>query len=196
MLEKGELFDENEVRNVFYLIVGRKKTKPAPQTKVCLITGSVFESISTTDTLIGASSQALDKSIDEMRAAFEGYSAEEIQSQFAKSREVEGSSIKLRFRVMAEVSSKLNLLSDEMFPKIKPDSISLITNFADINAVLDHSAPLCYRYQLDEVIRHEAAFVDLCAALDDLSPSSSQDLQFGTLLHLTGRPFFIAQMPL
>ena len=129
LIDNGEIFELDEVRDVYYLLVGRnKRARPAPRTKVCLVHGSFFETIPTKDALIKAAVEAIDFSSEtvEIEKLFEQDSAEEIQNRFASSRSITGSSINLRFRVMAEAHGKANLMKESEFSQIGDDTISMI----------------------------------------------------------------------
>lgn len=101
------------VRDVFYLVRGRKKGN----TKVCLVHGSFFETIGIDKLINQAFSQVLEERLketgknisDELRAKFLSIFSE--QENFSKVRDVEKASVKLRFRIMTEVKAEGNILN-------------------------------------------------------------------------------------
>ena len=102
--ERGEKFELSDLRDVYYLLVGRKDSKPAPLTKVCLVYGSFFETVPLREVLLEAGTAALSSSSGRLKtdlhAVFEEETAEEIRGRFAETRTIEGSGMKIRFRAM------------------------------------------------------------------------------------------------
>ena len=116
------------IRDVFYLVRGRKKQ----HTKVCLVYGSFFETISI-DNLIGQSFyQVLEEQLKnsgkeipkELKKVLISILSQ--QQSFSKVRDVEKSSVKLRFRIMTEVKTDGNILNSKKYPEIKDDTLNLI----------------------------------------------------------------------
>ena len=116
------------LRDVFYLVRGRKKQ----YTKICLVSGSFFETISVVN-LIGQSfNQVLEEGLkdgrkeisDELRHVL--ISVLSQQPSFNRVRNVEKSSVKLRFRIMTEVKAEGNILNSKKYPEIKDDSLNFI----------------------------------------------------------------------
>ncbi len=116
------------VRDVFYLVRGRKKQ----YTKVCLVFGSFFETISIENLISQSFHQVLEESLkksgeeisDELKKAL--ISVLSQQQSFSKVRNVEKSSVKLRFRIMTEVKSEGNILNTKKYPEIKDDTLNLV----------------------------------------------------------------------
>lgn len=116
------------VRDVYYLVRGRK----GGHTKVCLVYGSFFETISIDNLISQSFSQVLDERLKE--------SGEEIseefkrtllsifsqQANFSKVRNVEKASVKLRFRIMTEVKAEGNILNPKKYPEIKDDTLNFV----------------------------------------------------------------------
>lgn len=113
-------------RPVYYLIRGMNlRAQPAPLSKVCLVHGAFFESIPVS-MLIG---EAFTQLLDELGFNDPALNADNIdldQSTIARTRQIEGASVKLRFRVMSEVAPQANLLNGNIYPEIEDNSISLI----------------------------------------------------------------------
>ncbi len=116
------------VRDVFYLVRGRKQGK----TKVCLVYGSFFETIKIGELISQAFSQVVEERLKE--------SGEEIsqelknkllaifsqQENFSKVRDVEKASVKLRFRIMTEVKAEGNILDSKKYPEIKDNTLNFL----------------------------------------------------------------------
>ena len=116
------------VRDVFYLVRGRKKG----HTKVCLVNGSFFETISVDNLINKSFSQVLDERLKESGAEISG-SVKDIlssifseQENFSKVRNVEKASVKLRFRIMTEVKAEGNILNSKKYPEIGDDTLNFI----------------------------------------------------------------------
>ncbi|MFH1422911.1 MAG: hypothetical protein ABIH42_09410 [Planctomycetota bacterium] len=116
------------IRDVYYLVRGKKKQK----IKVCLVYGSFFETISVENLISQSFSQVLDERLRESGKEISAtlkqilVSALSQQKSFSKVRNVEKSSVKLRFRIMTEVKAEGNILNPKKYPEIKDDSINLI----------------------------------------------------------------------
>lgn len=116
------------VRDVFYLVRGRKKG----HNKVCLIYGSFFETIGV-DSLINQSfSQVLEERLKESKMEISDDLKKSLlsifsrQENFSKVRNVEKASVKLRFRVMTEVKAEGNILNPKKYPEICDDTLNLV----------------------------------------------------------------------
>lgn len=115
-------------RDVFYLVRGRKKG----HTKVCLINGRFFETISVDNLINKSFSQVLDERLKESGAEISG-SVKDIlssifseQENFSKVRNVEKASVKLRFRIMTEVKAEGNILNPKKYPEIGDDTLNFV----------------------------------------------------------------------
>lgn len=115
------------VRNVYYLVRGRKQRK----VKVCLISGSFFETIDTKALIKSAFSQAL----SDASGTGDKFSEREIekiteimanQRVFSKTRRVDKASVSLRFRVMTETYKEANILNADFYPEILDDTLNFI----------------------------------------------------------------------
>lgn len=116
------------VRDVFYLVRGRKKQ----HTKVCLVYGSFFETIGVENLISQSFYQVLeerlkesDKEIsDELKQTLISIFSQ--QQNFSKVRNVEKSSVKLRFRIMTEVKAEGNILNTRKYPEIKDGTLNFV----------------------------------------------------------------------
>ncbi|MEK6616740.1 MAG: hypothetical protein AABZ32_11645 [Bacteroidota bacterium] len=115
------------VRDVFYLVRGKKKNK----LKVCLVYGSFFETIKIGELISQSFSQVLEERLkqsgeditDEFKQMLLSIFSE--QENFSKVRTVEKASVKLRFRVMTEVKAEGNILNAKKYPEIEDDTLNL-----------------------------------------------------------------------
>lgn len=116
------------VRDVFYLVRGRKKQ----HAKVCLVYGSFFETIDIESLISQSFLQVLDEQLresgkeisDELKQTLVSILSQ--QQSFSKVRNVEKSSVKLRFRIMTEVKAEGNILNTKKYPEIKDDTLNLV----------------------------------------------------------------------
>ena len=116
------------VRDVFYLVRGRSKQ----HIKVCLVHGSFFETISVEDLISQSFSQVLEERLkesgkeisDELKWAIVSLMSQ--QQGFSRVRNVDKSSVKLRFRIMTEVKAEGNILNTNKYPEIKDNTLNFI----------------------------------------------------------------------
>lgn len=196
--DNGESFEINDLRDVYYLLVGRKDAKPAPLTKVCLVHGSFFETLPLRDVLIRAGTEVLGRTSGSMKIdlqdIFKDESAEEIKARFAETRTVIGSGTKVRFRVMFEASEDADLMKETRFPLIVSDSISFLTKL-DIQQN-DAEFPLMDWDADNNEIRNLRPYMHLANALDDVDPTLKGTLRIGTMRHPLNELYFVAQASL
>lgn len=116
------------VRDVFYLVRGRKKQ----HTKVCLVYGSFFETIGVSELISQSFQQVL---VERLKADNQEISEElkqtlvallSQQQSFSRVRDVDKSSVKLRFRIMTEVKAEGNILNTQKYPEIKDDTLNFV----------------------------------------------------------------------
>jgi len=128
--EAGESVNTLPIRDVFYLVRGGGNTKM----KVCLVSGGFFETLPVED-LIGQSFlQVLEESLEKTSKKIwcikyikkTLLSVLSSQDSFRKVRNVEGASIKLRFRIMTEVKPQGNILNSKMYPQIEDNTLNFI----------------------------------------------------------------------
>lgn len=116
------------VRDVFYLVRGRK----SKHTKVCLVNGAFFETISVENLISDSFQQVLEDNLrdsntklnQDIKGLFQKIFSE--QENFSKVRNVEKASVKLRFRVMTEVKAEGNLLNPKKYPEISDDTLNFL----------------------------------------------------------------------
>ena len=115
-------------RDVFYLVRGRK----AGHTKVCLVSGAFFETISIEDLISESFMQVLNDNLNETNIEISQDVRNLIhkifseQENFSKVRTVEKASVKLRFRVMTEVKAEGNILNPKKYPEIHDDTLNFL----------------------------------------------------------------------
>lgn len=116
------------VRDVYYLVRGRKKN----YTKVCLVHGSFFETISIENLISQSFSQVLEERLKESGKEISGNFKQSLltifsqQENFSKVRNVEKASVKLRFRIMTEVKAEGNILNPKKYPEIKDNTLNFV----------------------------------------------------------------------
>jgi len=124
----GDDADSLPVRDVYYLIRGKKKEK----VKVLLVHGSFFETVRIEDLISQSFSQVLEERLqqsglqvhDELKNLL--FSLFSEQENFSRVRTVNRASVKLRFRIMTEVKSEGNILNPKKYPEISDDSLNLV----------------------------------------------------------------------
>lgn len=123
----GENPNALPVRDVYYLARGMRKSGDI---KVCLVHGSFFETIEKEKLIKGAFSQVIDDAAP--KDYFSGKERKKIvnvmgsQEIFAASRQVENSSVSLRFRVMTEVAKDANIMDAKKFGEIKKNTLNFV----------------------------------------------------------------------
>lgn len=128
MEQAGDDVYSLKIRDVFYLVRGRKKLN----TKVCLVYGSFFETIPVSDLISQSFSQVLEERLkqsgEEISEEFRQmlFTIFSKQENFSKVRNVEKASVKLRFRIMTEVKTEGNILNSAKYPKILDNTLNLV----------------------------------------------------------------------
>ncbi|HPI20024.1 MAG TPA: hypothetical protein PKY56_06600 [Candidatus Kapabacteria bacterium] len=115
-------------RDVFYLVRGKSKSN----VKVCLVYGSFFETISVENLISDFFKQVIEDRLkdsdyqfsDEVTSFFNKLFSE--QEAFSKVRNVEKSSVKLRFRIMTEVKAEGNILNSKKYPEIIDNTLNFL----------------------------------------------------------------------
>jgi len=128
MEEAGNHIYSVPIRDVFYLIRGKKNNN----IKICLVHGSFFETISIEDLIKESFGLVLEERLsqigkelpDEWKYKFLSIFSE--QKNFSKVRDVNKSSVKLRFRIMTEVKAEGNLLNSIRYPEIIDNSMNFL----------------------------------------------------------------------
>jgi hypothetical protein len=128
MEEAGDDIFLLPVRDVYYLVRGRRKE----HTKICLVYGSFFETISIENLISQSFSQVLEERLKESgKEVSEEFKKTPLsifsrQQNFSKVRNVEKASVKLRFRIMTEVKAEGNILKPKKYPEIKDDTLNFV----------------------------------------------------------------------
>ena len=128
MEKAGNEISSLPVRDVFYLVRGKKDK----YTKVCLVYGSFFETISVENLISQSFYQVLEERLKESRKEISDELKQTLisilsqQQSFSKVRNVEKSSVKLRFRIMTEVKAEGNILNSKKYPEIKDNTLNFV----------------------------------------------------------------------
>ena len=140
-------------RDVFYLIRGKK----GAHTKVCLVYGSFFETISVKNLISQSFYQVLTERLKESGKEISEELKEILmsvlsqQESFSKVRNVEKASVKLRFRIMTEVKAEGNILNSKKYPEIKDDTLNLILPYHDEQQEKDVYQKISTVFQKEEL---------------------------------------------
>ena len=128
MEEAGDVVDSLPVRDVFYLVRGKKQYN----TKVALVHGSFFETVKSSALISQSFEQVLNERLQEKGLDIGGNMKDLLidifseQENFSKVRNVDKASVKLRFRIMTEVKAEGNILNPKKYPDILDNTINLI----------------------------------------------------------------------
>jgi len=128
MEEAGDDINSLSVRDVYYLIRGKKQGN----IKILLVHGSFFETIQIGDLISQSFSQVLEERLrqsglkvnDEVKNTLIAIFSE--QENFSKVRTIDKASVKLRFRIMTEVKAEGNILNSKKYPEIADNTINLV----------------------------------------------------------------------
>jgi len=118
-----------EERDVYYLVRGRK----GGYQKICLVHGSFFETIEVKELIRQSFAQVLDEKLAGSdisgadRELLESVFSE--QEDFSRVRNVDKSSVKLRFRILTEVKPEGNILNPKQYPDIVDDSLNFVAPY-------------------------------------------------------------------
>ena len=196
LLEAGEDIETVPQRDVYYLVRGIRRTTSSPLAKTVLVSGSFFETVPVDEVLTDAFEQVATASTPSDVDASEFTRHFEIQqANFAETRRVEGSSISVRFRVMAQVDPRANLLSESRYPMIEANTLTMLVHERRL------TNPLLTRkfYTWDEApvaIRRCDAYTHLGNALDEIDTTLKAIIRLSVLRHPMNGPFFMAQAPI
>ena len=196
LLQSGEDLDAVPQRDVHYLIRGIKRTASSPLAKTLLVSGAFFETVPANQVLADAFEQVAAAS------APADFDASDLtrnlnirQSDFAETRRVAGASISVRFRVMAQVDPRANLLSDARYPMIKPNTLTMLTHAPTLPA--PPSADQSYAWhQAPAPIQQCPAYAHLSQAFDEIAPALKEITRVSILSHPLNGQFFMAQAPI
>lgn len=182
---------DDEMRSVYYLIRGRiPDAKPFPVSKVCLVHGSFFETISASELIKRAFQQILSE-FSTLNLDQAVLTRLPTQDDFAKTRNLDSSAVKIRFRVMTEAASKANLLRQNFYPLVKDNTLSLVVPLGsdeDVNPNHELVAP-------DHLQRALSPMNSLREAFNSYrTPLVWDDILVGTIRHpVDCSNWFIAQ---
>jgi hypothetical protein len=129
MQDAGDDVFSLEIRDVYYLVRGRKKGCQ----KICLMHGGFFETIPAEELVGETFSQVVEEELndpeitDSIKRKIRG--ALSRQDIFSRVRSVEKASVSMRFRVLAEVKPDANILSPKQYPEILDDTLNLVCPF-------------------------------------------------------------------
>ena len=196
LLEAGEDISSVPKRDVYYLVRGMKRTTASPLAKTVLVSGSFFETVPTGEVLTDAFNQVSAASTSGDIDASEFTRHFDIQqANFAATRRVEGSSISVRFRVMAQVDPRANLLSDRRYPMIKANTLTMLVP----EHGLTNSSSTRELYAWDQApkdIEGCEGYTYLGEALDEIDTALKVVTHVSVLQHPMNGPFFMAQAPI
>lgn len=191
--ELGETPEDLPDREVYYLVRGRKKVNPAPISKTVLVSGRFFETISVDELLTRAFNQVARESAKSSN--FEPALSDEISVQqraFAASRRVEGASVSVRFRVMAQVDPDANLLLENRFPAIRDNTLNLLVADESLPSGVEFFESFDWR-DVPVEIEDSYAFSNLEIAFNEINPQLKTATTVSVLQHPKNGPFFLAQ---
>jgi hypothetical protein len=127
MIAAGDEIEQLAVRQVFYLVRGKKRGN----IKVVLVHGSFFETVKTPDLITESFAQVLEERLRESGSQIDEATKQMLltifseQQAFSKARNVEKASVKLRFRVMTEVKAEGNVLNASKYPEFGDNTFTL-----------------------------------------------------------------------
>jgi len=128
MEEAGDNIYSLPIRDVFYLVRGKNKTK----VKTCLVYGSFFETIKIDELISQSFLQVLEERLKESGREVSKEFKNALQSifsqqeNFSKVRNVNKASVKLRFRIMTEVKAEGNILNSKKYPEIRDNTLNFV----------------------------------------------------------------------
>jgi hypothetical protein len=129
MQDAGDDVFSLEVRDVYYLVRGRKKGHQ----KICLMHGSFFETIPAEELVGETFSQVVDEELNdpEITDGIKGKLKKALSRQdiFGRVRSVEKASVSMRFRVLVEVKPDANILNPSLYPEILDDTLNFVSPF-------------------------------------------------------------------
>ena len=130
--EEGKDPHRLQQREVYYLLSGRK----GGNVKICLLHGAFFDTLPVDAHIRKMFEQVLSDALKDNPKAHKdpafAEAAEKLlqlrwqQAHFNKTRTVDGASIKMRLRLMAEVHTKANIFNAVHFPEIADNTLNMI----------------------------------------------------------------------
>ena len=193
LMESGEDIESVPQRDVYYLVRGIKRTTSSPLSKTVLVSGAFFETVPANEVLANAFSQvAASSTSDDVDVSEFTRHFDVRQANFAETRRVEGSSISVRFRVMAQVDPRANLLSDTRYPMIEANTLTLLVHEPRLTSP---SLPEdVYAWgEAPDAVKECDSYAYLGEALDGIDATLKSTLRVSVLRHPMNGPFFMAQ---
>ena len=194
--ENDENPDELIDRDVYYLLFGRnQKVKPAPNSKMCLVSGAFFDTMSTPNLIRAAFGEMIGDSIDmeDLESKYKISDPFYDQSRFASTRKIEGASVKIRFRLMLEAKPEVNLLSKSSFSLIEENTVNFISPFLPHDMVVESDSLFPWA-EVPLSIANSKQFFLLDQAYDDINSELKEAAKIGIITHpISGERFFLAQ---
>ena len=126
MQEAGNNISSLPIRQVFYLIRGRRQSN----VKVCLPHGKFFETVPVSTLISESFGQALEERLKELGETLSVSMRQKLldlfseQQTFSRVRNVEDASVKMRFRIMTEVKAGANILNPNQYPQIRDNTLN------------------------------------------------------------------------
>ena len=193
LIDSGEDLTSFPERNTYYLIRGIKRTTSYPLAKTILVSGDFFETIPIGEVLANAFEQVTEDSTLNHSDDIKPTRHFEVQQpHFAATRKVEGASISVRFRVMAEVDPRANLLAEKLYPMIKENTLTMLFH----DPALKHTSLYDKMHSWASAprdIKQCKGYNYLGQAYDEINTSLKLFTSVSILCHPMNGPFFMAQ---
>jgi len=184
MQQAGDDIEALPVRQVYYLVRGRKKIRAVERCKVCLVHGSFFETVPASTLVASSFEQAMSERLAELGEELSDEVRRKLlvlfseQETFSRTRSVQKASVRLRFRVMTEVMAQANILNPTQYPHILDDTLNFV---APCHTAADKQV----HHDKLGIAFDEMGFADLCP-----------QLSFVILKHHLNGDFLVAQIAL
>lgn len=126
MQEAGNNISSLPIRQVFYLVRGRRRSN----VKICLTHGKFFETVPVSTLISESFGQALEERLNELGETLSPSLKQKLldlfseQETFSKTRDIEDASVKLRFRIMTGVKTEANILNPNQYPQIGDNTLN------------------------------------------------------------------------
>ena len=193
LIASGEDLEQLPERHVYYLIRGINKTHSHPLAKTILVSGAFFETAPIKDVLTDAFHQVADNSISHgVDKSDELENFKVTQENFAATRQVERSSISVRFRVMAQVDPKANLLNSKNFPEIKANTLTFLSH--EPSLIEGESLTSVYKWsETPAFLKECSSYKHLQSAYNEIEADLTSVTDVSVLKHPLNGTFFMAQ---
>ena len=127
MQEAGDDILSLPIRQVFYLIRGRRQVK---RESLLRFTASFLRRVPVSTLISESFGQALEERLNELGTSLSASMKQKLldlfseQETFSRTRSVENASVRLRFRVMTEVKAGGNILNQNQYPRIDDNTLN------------------------------------------------------------------------